>query len=219
MVDPLEQEALEEEFQPQPRRSSLVLWLVILCLGILILPMVLLTSTIRDLKAPLQSELEAIEATLVATPAPPPDEAELNAQLLEVLNQTRALEAVSNELAVNPLDWPNVMAALLEFKPQEMQISGIAQGDGAITLTGAARSERVVMDYVLTLQENETFERVAIQSMELAYVPTSTPPAPVMTLTPELASTTLLPPVTPLFRPESQSVSFTLHIELHSGAL
>ena len=78
--------AIDNEDQPQegeaPARGSskLVLWLIICGLGVLFLPLYIISTTVKTTNEELTTELADIEATLSATPPVPAELQTLSAE-------------------------------------------------------------------------------------------------------------------------------------------
>ncbi|MAS34932.1 MAG: hypothetical protein CL610_13060 [Anaerolineaceae bacterium] len=181
----ISQNAIDFDSQPdgteeQPENtggsSRLVLWLVMFSLGILFLPLYLISTTIQESVIPLESELATLEAQLTATPAPDPAEEALRAELLSLNQQVRALEVVQGELETNHTNWPAIMAVIAGYDQNVMRLTALKQTDIHVTLNGAAQNESVVTAYADDLRASAYFDSVKVQSLNLRILPTATPP-------------------------------------------
>jgi len=166
--------------------SRIIIWLIALSLGILFVPLYLVSSAIQEQTEPLRHQLATLEAQLTATPAPNAEEERLRAELLTLNQQIRALEVVTTELAASQINWPEIMAVIADYDPALMQITELTQTESQLSLSGRANVESVVTAYADFLRDSEYFTHVAVQSLRLMTLPTATPvrrgeptPAPV----------------------------------------
>ena len=142
-----------EEPQPQetpPQGSTgasrIILWLVALSLGILFMPLYLVSNTIKENTGPLSDDLATLEALLTATPAPNPTEERLRSDLLSLSEQIRALGVVNTDLETNHIDWPGVMADIAGYDSTIIQLTELTQSESAnqVSISGTAKNEPIV---------------------------------------------------------------------------
>jgi Tfp pilus assembly protein PilN len=204
---------MEPEVESNPEEeestgsSKLLLWLVALSLGVLFVPLYLVSTTIQENIAPLEDEMATIQAQLDSTPAPDPTEEALKSQFLSLQDQVRSLGVMADELVANQINWPAVMASIASYDPAQMKVTKLAQTDVHIALTGLANDEGVVSDYAQHMRDSGYFVRVDVQSITLKTLPTATPvPQSDASATPEAQTT------------NSRAVEFTLMIEMKTGS-
>lgn len=171
--DPVDDEA---EVSPAPRASRLVVWLIIVSLGALFLPLYLVSTSIKEENAQFEVTLTAVQATLAYTPPPPESETTLQETLLQVRGQINALEPIAADLTAAHLDWLNALAVISRYDRERITLSGIAQTENRLVLTGLAVSENDVLAYFHVLDDAELFNRVIVQSITLQEAPTPNQP-------------------------------------------
>lgn len=165
----------EEESESSGGSSRLILWLIIAGLGILFVPLYLVSATLKESKAPLETELADIQATLTVTPQPDPEEQALRDNLLQLRSQAGELETLYTDLSANHVDWPAAMAVIANYDPSQMALTGLTQAEQLVTLTGRANDETIVMAYADMLRDSARFGEVKVQSITLVALPTPTP--------------------------------------------
>jgi uncharacterized protein with GYD domain len=193
----------------EPRAASntarIVLWLIMLSLLVFFLPLYLLSATVKEDNANLEAELTAIQGTLQSPEQIAPEEQALTDTLLHVREQIIELEAVRTDVLSEHIDWPAVMLVIGDYDPMQMQVSGIAQTDFRVALSGQADDEAVVTAYLQRLRESGQFATVTIQAISLR-------PLPTPTLTPGN------PPGLPSDSGRQSVVEFTISLELKVAA-
>jgi Tfp pilus assembly protein PilN len=165
----------EEDSESSGGSSRLVLWLIIAGLGILFVPLYLLSATLKDSKAPMETELADIQATLTITPPPNPTEQALRDTLLQLRGQAGELETLYDDLSANHIDWPAAMAVIANFDPAQMSLTGLLQAERRVTLNGRANDETIVMAYADMLRDSARFGEVKVQAIAQVALPTPTP--------------------------------------------
>lgn len=198
----------EEESEPSGGSSRLVLWLIIAGLGILFVPLYLVSATLKESKAPLETELADIQATLTITPQPNPTEQALRDNLLELRGQSGELETLYTDLSANHVDWPAAMSVIANYEPSQMSLTGLMQADRLVTLDGRANDETIVMAYADMLRESTRFGEVKVQTITMIALPTPTPAPAEVALTPAVAQPTAVSAL------PSSVAEFTLTVEL-----
>jgi hypothetical protein len=202
---------------PQPPRpavsSKLILWLVALSLGMMFLPLYLISTTIKENNVPLATQLAVLQATLTVTPPPNPEEKALKATLEGVQNQINALDAIRPTLVAGHTDWAVVITVIANYDSGRMALTGVAQSGNQILVTGQAGEEATVMAYADMLRTSQQFDRVVLQSITSKVLPTATPlPVIATTGTPTVPTLTPAPQVNE-FHPAGKVVEFTIAID------
>lgn len=148
--------------------SRLVLWLLVLSLSGFFVPLYLISVTIEERTLAMATEEADLQATLIATPAPDPQEETLRSEFIDLQNLINTLANLNQTLDTAHIDWPYVMSAVGRYNPAQLNINSLSQTERVITLTGQATLESVVLAYVETLKETGPFETVLIESIQLA---------------------------------------------------
>jgi len=189
---------LNSSEQYQPRRlplRAIILGLVVIGLATLILPLYLVSVTIRGEITRLEADLLPIQVTLTRISAPAPEVRELMNTLAQVQESVSEIEEVSRPIVADRTDWLAIMAAISNYNPAQLALTSLTHADNLITLNGRAVDESTVVAYARALEESDLFSRVVVQSIKIIATPFATPTgteeAP---LTPAV---TIIPTVTP----------------------
>jgi Tfp pilus assembly protein PilN len=153
------------------RSSRLILWLVVAGLGFLLLPLYQISTTINSDNLALQSTLENLQATLASTPKPQPANQALKDKLILVQKQVSILEGIQPTLAAGHVDWLTTLNVIAGYNPAQITLTGLAQPDNRLLLTGQADDESTVMDYAQVLKDSNRFNRVIVQSITSKSLP------------------------------------------------
>jgi Tfp pilus assembly protein PilN len=153
------------------RSSRLILWLVVAGLGFLLLPLYQISTTINSDNLALQSTLENLQATLASTPKPQPANQALKDKLILVQKQVSILEGIQPTLAAGHVDWLTTLNVIAGYNPAQITLTGLAQPDNRLLLTGQADDESTVMDYAQMLKDSNRFNRVIVQSITSKSLP------------------------------------------------
>lgn len=195
-TDTVDNEDELQEGDAPPRSSKLVLWLIICGLGVLFLPMYIISTTVKTTNEALTTELTSIEQTLTA-PAPiDPRIQTLSAEYSNTQKQSQAVGSINSTLKNTYVNWPTIMAALGAFDLGQMSVTSVTQIDSGMRITGRATREIVAMSYADMLRETGLFDNVAVESITLQSVfitatpsPTSETPIVVPTVDPRSRAT------------------------------
>lgn len=172
-----EPQVIEEEVQEQEKRprSPWVMWLIALAIAALFLPVYLISGSVGEAAAPLQAELESLQATLTAPPQVPAEEQALTERLLSARNQLSMIESAPATVVAGHTDWPTIMAAVLNYDANSIRLTGFSYANAPLTLVGNAVAESAVLEYANGLEASDLIERVSIQSIILSPPPTAVP--------------------------------------------
>jgi Tfp pilus assembly protein PilN len=163
---------------PSGRRTTLILWLVVVGMGLLIVPLYLFSLTLDADNDELLAELQPLELTMtsLATPAP---EVELLQPTLAYLQTSRGeIETVKTTLAVRRTDWQAVMRAIGSYDPEQLTLESVSQSGNQVTLNGRAVDDAAVVAYANNLEAAQLFSNVVIESILIVATP---PPSPTAT--------------------------------------
>lgn len=161
-------EAVENQPQaPSFQVSKLALWLLVIGMGMLFLPLYLLSGAIKEENALLQAELDQLEMTLSTTPEPDPEEEKLSSELTDLFGQASTIQGLRSTVTSNHIDWPAVMDVFDDFDPASIQLTGLIQAEDRFSISGMAKIETAVTTYANQLRESSVFEQVIIQSISL----------------------------------------------------
>lgn len=175
------------EADSAPTRRPLILWLLVFGLLIFFLPLFLISTTIRNDTTRLEAELANLQLAAATDPTPDPLVQALQTELTETQAQAQQFSAAQNNLAAEDVDWPAVAAALSAHDPAAVSLTGLAQAENRLTLSGRASSDTAVINYAQQLETSGLFSRVVVQSIVLlpTATPTETPtPSPTPSVTP-----------------------------------
>lgn len=164
-------EAEEAEQNQTPSKPSLltrlILWLVVMSMSFLFVSMTLVTSSVQERNATLQAELTSLEEQVAVTPEPDPQEEALTEQLSQVRSQVNILNTVGNTLTSGYVDWRGAAAQISAYDGTQIAMTGLVQTDNRLVITGRAKDEHSVIDYVHHLETYPNFERIIVQSISL----------------------------------------------------
>ncbi len=177
-------ESPAEETPPPPRRR-IVLWLVVAGLGIVLVALYVTFTVIDSENQRIQSEISTFQTGLAATAPSNPTEDALEAELLILRRQIRAIETLHPTLVQGHLNWPGILSSLGAYDPNQIALTSLNQFENRLTINGRASDEGMVLAYSQSLEESGLFGRVVVQSMRVVTPPT---PTPTPTATPTRAS-------------------------------
>jgi len=167
MIDNFEGEAGTPPKEKAKKGDSgrLVVWLVALSMAMLFLPLWLMSATLQEDVAQLETEQAQLAEALNLTPTPDAAAEDLRTELLALRNDVVTLEGKIEELAGQSLDWYVVMDLLLQYDQSAMQLTHIAQQERGLIVEGLAENEDSILSYVNTLRQAATFDGVQVQSI------------------------------------------------------
>lgn len=145
--------------------SRLIIWLVVLSLGLLFVPLYLISDSLRQENVRLQTEATLIQQTLAVSPQPNSTEAALTDTLMQIQAQKGALEAIQPTLIAEHIPWSEVMFMLGSYDPNQLSITALSQSGNQLAVQGQAADQSQVMAYVESLKKSDLFADVVVQSM------------------------------------------------------
>ena len=189
-----------------PRRT-LVLWLMAATLGLLMLPLTLITAALSDNVSTLEADLKAAVKAQTSMPTLPPRVQELSQQLNKIQGQANQINSLNPTFTAGSMAWTSVMAAIGNYNPNEIALDGIGRADGRLVVTGLAASDKAILTYVSSLQQSGAFKSVVLQSVTIAdsqaVTMTIAPASVIPTNTPSLTPTpTTTPSLRDIFEPD-----------------
>lgn len=209
-----------------PRRT-VALRLVIACLAVAVVPLYLVSDSIRDNAARLEAQIELKVDALASVATPGSEVQNLERALAKLQEPAKAIARVEGFLAAKHIDWPAVMAAISNYDATRLALQSISQEGRRIQLRGRAINDRAVVSYASDLQSAalqgsrtlrgprtpgvlDLFSRVIIQAVKVVDEPftealdvPSAGVGPEITLTPgAVLSPTLTPSPTPILGDE-----------------
>lgn len=154
-------------------RTTVVLWLIVLALGVVLIPLMLITSWVRSDLARLESELIYIQSALSDAKSPSPEMTKLNGEVTRFEHLISTIQTVTVPSSVN---WPLVVDAVVQYEQTALIINSLTQTADKIQITGRAISNDAVVRYQQNLLDSGAFRDVIVISM--ATLPP--PPTPVV---------------------------------------
>jgi Tfp pilus assembly protein PilN len=165
----LEDEAAEAEAeagQSASRQSGpLVQWLIVLGLALGIVPLYLLSSTVKAETTSLQTRLDELQEQLVGAPEMPADAEQLEGDIAMLQEQAAELDNLWIALANRHIDWPDVLPTITTYDPELVRLTGMTQSENRILIAGQARHEAAALAYADQLESSGQFAHVSMQSM------------------------------------------------------
>lgn len=160
----------KEDVQQDDNKSRggggrLVLWLVVVSMAFLVLPVFLVGGVIESERTLLQEQLDGLQAELNAPPVIDPEIERLEGELLQLRNDTSAMNTLATSLATTHIDWAVLMQTFISYDPNQMEVTNIEQSDRRIIISGRSDDETHLMYYVDVLQGSGLFAQVLLQSI------------------------------------------------------
>ena len=178
LSDPEPDDAVEEETEENEGGgglSRLILWLIVLGLGMMLLPMYLVSTTVKDDNLRLATEMVDLQATIQGPAPVKPETKKLTDSLSALQSQLNVLSPLNTNLSQNHINYPTLMATISHYDQGRMIVNSVSETDKIILISGEAENEEVVMSYSTRLRDSEQFQDVTIQSIVSKVLPTATP--------------------------------------------
>lgn len=179
----LEPESLEstteaEEAAEAPRRNPtrLILWLMVAAVALFLLPLYLVSLTVRDAIPEIDIEITALAETIAAPASISSEQEALENELLAVRSALSVLQPPLRNAAAVHVDWPQTMAVIGSYDMLRVTLQRVTQSNRQITVSGQALNQTAVTAYADTLRASGLFTRVVILAIDAVTLPT---PAPV----------------------------------------
>jgi Tfp pilus assembly protein PilN len=155
-------------------RRQVILWLLVLALGVLLIPLMLISGWVRSDATRVEDDLMSVQSALSAAGAPSAEVNKLNTDIAGVNHLVTLMETVTVPSGVN---WPLVINAAMQYDPAGVQITSLTQTDQQIQLAGRATNNDAVVQYQKSLIDSGAFRDVQVISLSTAQ-PTPIPVAP-----------------------------------------
>jgi Tfp pilus assembly protein PilN len=163
----------EDERRLQSLRTMVVLWLIVIALGVLLIPLMLVTGWVRSDTTRLESELLSLQSAIADATSPNAEVLQLNAEVARVEQLISSVQTMTVPTGAN---WPHVVDAVAQYDRIAIVLTSLAQTDDKIQITGHATTNDAVVRYQQRLLDSGAFQDVVVISM--ATLPQLTPEAP-----------------------------------------
>lgn len=174
MMDPNSAQYRQHIQRLRSLRTQVVLWLLVLALGVLLIPLTLISGWVRNDAARLEDDLMSIQSAMSAAGGPSAEVTKLNTDIAGVNHLVTLMETVTVPSGVN---WPLVVNAAMQYDPTTIEITSLTQGDKQLQLSGRATTNDAVVQYQKALIDSGAFRDVQVVSLSTAQ-PTPIPVAP-----------------------------------------
>jgi len=180
-----------------PRRL-IILWLLAAGLLFSLFPLSMMSKALLEETAAAALEIERYEAEPLQTPTPPLELQPLLSTLEAVRNGVIELggaeTAMKGSLGLD-VYWPDVIAVVGAYDPEQIVLSAFRQSERQITLEGSAVADAAIADYTRLLETSGVFSRVLVKSITLVETGNLPAPAPATaTAAATAAAATATPP-------------------------
>ncbi len=162
MIDENSAQYKEDVQRLQALRTQVVLWLFVLALGIVLIPLMLITGWVRNDVTRLESELMSVQSSLAAANTPSQEVTKLNADIANINQLISTMQTVTVPSGVN---WPVVVNALVQYDPTTIEITSLNQLEDKVQLHGRALNNDAVVRYQQNLFVTGVFRDVVVLSM------------------------------------------------------
>jgi Tfp pilus assembly protein PilN len=162
MVDPNSAQYKQDVQRLQSLRVQVVLWLVVLALGVVLIPLMLITNWVRNDVARLETEILSVRTAISSTTTLSAEAVKLTGDIAAVDQLTASILSVTVPSGVN---WPLVMNAAAQYDPAAIEITSLTQAVDKIQIAGRATSNDAVVRYQQTLLDSVVFKDVVVVSM------------------------------------------------------
>lgn len=162
MVEPNSAQYKQDVQRLQSLRVQIVLWLVVLALGVVLIPLMLITNWVRNDVARLETEILYVRTAMSSTTTLSEEAVKLTADIASVNQLTASILSVTVPSGVN---WPLVMNATAQFDPAAIEITSLTQSVDRIQIAGRATSNDAVVRYQQILLDSAVFKDVVVVSM------------------------------------------------------
>jgi hypothetical protein len=191
----------------QTLRMQIVLWLIVIALGVLLIPLMLITGWVRTDVARLESDLLAVQSAMSRATTPNEEVVKISADIAQVNNLISVMQTVTVPSGVA---WPLVIGAATQYDPATVQIGSLTQNSDRIQIAGRALNSDAVVGYQQNLLDAGVFKDVVVISMS------TIPPTPVPT--PDTKSnrnkSDTAAPAVPVVEPPFGNVEFVIDLLL-----
>jgi Tfp pilus assembly protein PilN len=174
MIDANSDQYKQDMQRLQSLRTQVVLWLVVLALGIVLIPLMLITGWVRNDVTRLDDELLAVQSALSSASSPNAEVIQLTSEITRINQLVSTMQTVTVSSGVH---WPSVISAAVRYDPTAVEITSLTQSGDKIQIAGRATSNDAVVRYQQLLLESGAFTDVVVVSMSAAAPPSTPTPA------------------------------------------
>ena len=153
-------------------RLQVVLWLIVLALGVVLIPLMLVTGWVRNDVTRLESELTLVQSALNSAQTPSQEVTMLNAEVARLNQLVSTIQTVTVPSGVN---WPLVVYAIGSYDANSLEITSLTQTGDKLQIAGRAMSNDAVVRYQQSMIDARAFRDVLVVSMS------TLPPTPEVT--------------------------------------
>src|SRR4051794_26015908 len=129
MIDPNNAQYRDHLKRLRSLRTQVVLWLLVLALGVMLVPLVLVTGWVRTDVTRLSDELASTQNLIAAASNPSAKVTELNADIAGVNQVISLMQTVTIPSGVN---WPLIIGAAGQYDPNAVEITSLTQSNQQI---------------------------------------------------------------------------------------
>ena len=162
MIDENSAEYDQDIQRLQSLRMQVVLWLVVLALGIVLIPLMLITGWVRNDLARLETELMSVKNALSVATTPSQDVVKLNNDIANINQLITLMQTVTVPSGVK---WPQIVDAVDEYDTTTIEIDSLTHSDDRVQITGRALNNDAVVRYQQNLIITGAFKDVIVLSM------------------------------------------------------
>jgi len=148
--------------------SRLIIWLLVASLSSLFVPLLLVSVMLDQYNNELVSEISVLDEQLGIEPEADPQETLLMETLSTMQANLQALQDAQTQMMDVQYDWMGVMAALIDYSSDAIQVTGISQSANRLIISGKGVNEPTIIGYLETLEQSGQFERIVVQSFTRA---------------------------------------------------
>lgn len=162
-----------DQQQLQSLRVQVVLWLVVLAVGIMLIPLLLVTRWVSEDVTYLERELLGVKNALQVATTPSEEVMNLNGEIARIGDLVTSMQTATVPSSVN---WPRVVNVIRQYDPTTIQITSLIQNEDKIQLSGRATSNDAVVSYQQQVLASSLFRDVIV--VLLSTEPPASVPAP-----------------------------------------
>jgi Tfp pilus assembly protein PilN len=172
MVDPNSAQYRQDVERLQSLRTLVVLWLIVLALGVVFIPLMLISGWVRNDVARLETEILGVRSAISSTTTLSSDVIKLQTDIAAVNQLATTIQSATVPSGVN---WPLVMGAISQYDPAAIEITSLTESTDKIQLAGLAANNDAVVRYQQSLLDSGVFKDVVVLSMSALPPPPPTP--------------------------------------------
>src|SRR5687767_10880058 len=120
MIDVNNAQYKQDTQRLQSLRTQVVLWLIVLALGVVLIPLMLITGWVRNDVARLADDLLTVQSALSDATTPSEEVVKLSADVARIDQLITSIQTVTIPSGVN---WPQVVDAALRYDPAAIEIT------------------------------------------------------------------------------------------------